>query len=184
MVYKQLNELSKNDTKPPGEQIDSFLQKDKLWQEWKENNCPNYEKPSAKEILENFKLLEDYQKKHGKKGILAMDKPVHEKKKGLKNTNKEKETSFNEFVSKFTEKTAMVVQDNVGTLRKMGMFDLNTELFKFLDLSKIEISEEPIEPSVAFFFDRIYYDMDPANEVHEEDKMKKDPVILEYKNED
>ena len=63
-----------------------------------------------------------------------------ERKKG-KNANKEKEINLgNEFVSKFTEKTAGTIGENVGTLKKMGLFDLNTELFKFLDLSKIEVA--------------------------------------------
>ena len=143
MVYKHLNELSPLEFRLHGDQVDAFLQKEKLWQEWKENNCPNYEKPPARDILEGVKLWEEFQRRGGVKAV--GEKPV-ERKKG-KNANKEKEINLgNEFLSKFTEKTAGTISENVGNLKKMGLFDLNTELFKFLDLSKIEVL------SYFFFF--------------------------------
>lgn len=65
--------------------------------------------------------------------------PNKEKKKFLK-TSKENGKAFShDFCSKITEKTSKIVQENIVNLRRSGMFDLNTELFKFLDLSKIEV---------------------------------------------
>lgn len=145
MVYRQLNELKKM-SGSPAEQIDALLQKEKLWQEWKENNCANYEKPSAKDIAENLKLWEEYQKKQAKIGYLPAEKQFTgpgEKRKG-KNANKDS----GDFASKFTEKTISIVQENIANLRKLGQFDLNTELFKFLDLTKIEVL---IEKLIIFF---------------------------------
>lgn len=66
--------------------------------------------------------------------------PDREKKKFFKSSKeKESQSNSNDFVSKLTEKTGKIVQENIANLRKMGMFDINTELFKFMDLSKIEV---------------------------------------------
>lgn len=69
---------------------------------------------------------------------LAMN-PHKEKKKFLKTSKENGKAVAHDFCSKITEKTAKIVQENIMNLRRSGMFDLNTELFKFLDLSKIEV---------------------------------------------
>jgi len=150
------NSSLNNSKKSFSEQIESFLQKEKLWQEWKENNCPNYEKQTAKDIQEVMRNWEEY-KKSGKN--VFVDKTLissqQEKKttKFLKSSQKENQQTSNDFLSKMTEKTAKIIQENIANLRKMGMFDLNIELFKFLDLCKIEvISNFFIRKSIYFIF--------------------------------
>ena len=143
-IFKQLNTMSPPNNKPFSEQLDNFLQKERLWQEWKENNCSNFEKPIAKDIQEALKNWDEY-RKAGKninfeKTVINPLQGEKEKKKIFKGNQKnEEKTNLGEFVSKNMEKTAKIVQENITNLRKIGLFDLNIELFKFLDLSKIEV---------------------------------------------
>lgn len=133
-----LNIIKKESTL--SENLESFLQKEKLWQKWKENNCSNFEKPISKEIQDALNSWEDF-KKSAK--FLKLEKFTlkqnQEKKKFFKGKENGKTTSSNEFTSKITEKTVKIIEENIGALKKAGMFDLNTELFKYLDLTQIEV---------------------------------------------
>lgn len=113
------------------ENIKVILQKEKMWQEWKENNCSSYEKPPSKEIFEGLKAWEDYKKTNKNQNpsvSLLYDK------RGVK-SNK----INNEFISKLTEKLAKIMNENAVIMKKQGQFDQSIELFKFLDTNKIEV---------------------------------------------
>jgi hypothetical protein len=49
-----------------------------------------------------------------------------------------------------------------------------------LDTNKIVINEEPLEPSVSYYFDKIYMSLypDPEDEIREEDKITKNSIYV------
>ncbi len=67
-------------------------------------------------------------------------------------------------------------------LRKLAGFDISSDMFKFLDTSKIKVwiliqlIEDALFPSAPFYFDTIYKEVDPENDVDLEARLSQNAV--------
>ena len=110
-----------------------------------------------------------------------------------KTMHKGQKHALNNFVNKSFEKTQKFRNETILNLRKQAGLDNNIDLFKLLDINKINVifiynlkfitflnnklSDEAFEPTVAYYFDRIYDQMN-NNDIDEGDKVKKDQVMI------
>jgi hypothetical protein len=133
--------------------VEIFLESDRHWTTWKENNCVPFEKTASKEFLEVYKQAQESLKNNVLHNKLA---------KNLKYTNK------------YSEKVAKVVNETIAVHQNHTQFDRENDLLKMIQLKEgdklAKLSEEPIEPCVNYYFDDIIYELkNPPT--REEDKI-------------
>lgn len=140
-------------------QLQPFLQKEKHFIVWKENNCQSYEKPPPKDLIDVFGLHEG-------------NMPMNKLEKTM--TWKTRMTPCGPS-SRYMNKTFRYVQENASKYLGYTQFDASMD-FKMLDTEKMQLSEDPVDPSVAYFFDNIIYDI--RNPPDEEDKIVNDQTYV------
>eukprot|EP01016_Furgasonia_blochmanni_P039407 TRINITY_DN4889_c0_g1_i5.p1 TRINITY_DN4889_c0_g1~~TRINITY_DN4889_c0_g1_i5.p1 ORF type:complete len:389 (+),score=101.84 TRINITY_DN4889_c0_g1_i5:78-1244(+) len=161
LVLKQMK--TDSETEDLYTNFQKFISREKHWCQWKENNCPVYERPPnavLKDSLRDWLQKKEDLRQRRKDAVLES---------GLKGED--------HFVCKLNEVAKDIIQKSVTSHRRFVGYDNTTDLFKNLDTAKIKMTAEPIDPRVGYYMDRIYMDLEDTSKA-EEDKIKNDEVYV------
>ena len=131
--FVQENEMGDLDSK-----LQIFLEKEKNWIIWKENGCKKYEKFASTEFQQAYQQA----------------------KENLKNNLLHNKLNKNyKYTNKYSDKISKIINETASIFQAQTKFDRGNELFKLLELKKVELSEDPIEPIISYYFDDIIYEI-------------------------
>lgn len=142
-------------------QLNFFLDRERNWCTWKDNGCPQFDKPIPANFENFFKKANDQLSLASK----LLDMKSEESKAELYPNYKEKESTY-KFVS-----------DNAERFLKDTNFDKDNSLFNYLHRPVLPQKFDSLEPSVSYYFNSFLSEMkDP--DLAEEDKLASDAISV------